>query len=44
MPETRTIDRGENAGTLKCGDVPRYVWRVVARRSKKLKEKLIVLT
>ena len=38
--ETQTIDRGENAGTLKSGDAPRYVRRVVVRGSKKLKVKL----
>lgn len=35
--ETQTIDRGENAGTLKGGDAPRYVQRVIVRVSKKLK-------
>jgi nucleoid DNA-binding protein len=35
--ETQTIDRGENAGTLKSGDAPRYVRRVVVRGSKRLK-------
>ncbi|MFQ3660477.1 MAG: HU family DNA-binding protein [Anaerolineae bacterium] len=38
--ETQTIDRGENAGTLKGGDVPRYVRRVIVRGSKKLKKQL----
>jgi nucleoid DNA-binding protein len=38
--ETQTIDRGENAGTLKGGDAPRYVRRVTLRVSKKLKGKL----
>lgn len=32
--ETQTIDRGENAGTLKGGDAPRYVRRVSLRLSK----------
>lgn len=35
--ETQTIDRGENAGTLKSGDAPRYVRRVVVRGSKNLR-------
>ena len=35
--ETQTIDRSENAGTLKGGDAPRYVQRVVLRGSRKLK-------
>jgi nucleoid DNA-binding protein len=35
--ETQTIDRGENAGTLKGGDAPRYVRRINLRMSKKLK-------
>lgn len=38
--ETQTIDRGENAGTLKGGDAPRYVRRVIVRGSKTLKTKL----
>lgn len=38
--ETQTIDRGENAGTLKGGEAPRYVWRVNLRVSKKLKGQL----
>lgn len=38
--ETQTIDRGENVGTLKSGDAPRYVRRVVVRGSKSLKNKL----
>lgn len=38
--ETQTIDRGENAGTLKGGDAPRYVRRVSLRVSKKLKWQL----
>lgn len=38
--ETQTIDRGENAGTLKGDDAPRYVRRVVVRGSKKLKAEL----
>ena len=38
--ETQTIDRGENAGTLKTGNAPRYVRRVIVRGSKKLKEKI----
>lgn len=40
--ETQTIDRGANAGTLKGGDAPRYVRRVVMRGSKKLKHRLNV--
>ena len=35
--ETKTIDRGNNSGTLKGGDAPRYVQRVSLRVSKKLK-------
>nr|WP_281721344.1 HU family DNA-binding protein [Nitrosomonas nitrosa] len=35
--ETQTIDRGENAGTLKGGDAPRFVKRLTLRVSKKLK-------
>lgn len=38
--ETQTIDRGENAGTLKGRDAPRYVRRVSSRVSKKLKGQL----
>jgi nucleoid DNA-binding protein len=38
--ETQTIDRGENAGTLKGGDAPRYVQRVSLRVSKKLRSRL----
>ena len=29
--ETKTIDRGANAGTLRTGEGPRYVRRVVMR-------------
>lgn len=35
--EMQTIDRGENAGTLKGGDAPRYVRRVSLRVSKHLR-------
>ena len=35
--ETQTIDRGENTGTLKGGDAPRYVRRVSLRVSKHLR-------
>ena len=38
--ETQTIDRGETAGTLKTGEAPRYVRRVVVRGSKRLKARL----
>lgn len=38
--ETQTIDRGENAGTLKGGDAPRYVRRVMLRMSKSLRFRL----
>ena len=38
--ETQLIDRGENAGTLKGGDAPRYVRRVTLRASKRLKSLL----
>lgn len=38
--ETQTIDRGENAGTLKGGDAPRYVRRVGLRVSRKLRIQL----
>ena len=38
--ETQTIDRGENAGTLKDGDAPRYVRRVTLRVSKKFRSNL----
>ena len=38
--ETQTIDRGESAGSLKGGNAPRYVRRVVVRGSKKLKAEL----
>lgn len=38
--ETQTIDRGENAGTLKGGDAPRNVRRVGLRLSKVLRLKL----
>ncbi|MBA3874202.1 MAG: HU family DNA-binding protein [Anaerolineae bacterium] len=38
--ETWTIDRGENAGTLKGGDAPRTIRRVMMRVSKKLKADL----
>jgi nucleoid DNA-binding protein len=38
--ETQTIDRGENAGTLKGGEAPRYVRRVSLRVSKKLRSEL----
>jgi hypothetical protein len=38
--ETQTIDRGENAGTLKGGDAPRYVRRVVVKGSKRLRSKI----
>lgn len=39
--ETQTIDRGENAGTLKGGDAPRTVRRVTLRASQSLKSKLL---
>jgi nucleoid DNA-binding protein len=35
--ETQTIDRGESAGTLKGGEVPRIIRRVNLRVSRKLK-------
>jgi hypothetical protein len=38
--ETQTIDRGENAGTLKDRKMPRHLQRVVVRGSKKLKMKI----
>lgn len=38
--ETQTIDRGDNAGTLKGGDAPRYVRRVSLRVGKKLKSQI----
>ncbi len=38
--ETQTIDRGENSGTLKSGDAPRYVQRVVVRGSKHIRQRL----
>lgn len=38
--ETQAIDRGENAGTLKGRDAPRYVRRVVVRGSKALRDRL----
>lgn len=38
--EVQTIDRGEQCGTLKGGDAPRYVRRVNLRVSKKLKAPL----
>ena len=38
--ETKTIDRGENAGTLRTGQAPRHVRRVVVRVSKRLKGRL----
>ncbi|MAS35358.1 MAG: hypothetical protein CL610_15210 [Anaerolineaceae bacterium] len=38
--ETQIIDRGENAGTLKGGNAPRYVRRVSSRVSKKLRGQL----
>lgn len=38
--ETKTIDRGANAGKLKGGDAPRYVRRVVVRVSKQLRKNL----
>lgn len=38
--ETQTIDRGENAGTLKSGDAPRYLRQVTLRVSKQLKNRL----
>ncbi len=36
--EVQTIDRGENAGTLKTGDAPRTIQRVILRVSKQLKQ------
>jgi nucleoid DNA-binding protein len=38
--EVQEIDRGENAGALKCGDAPRTIRRVMMRLSKKLRGKL----
>ena len=38
--ETQTIDRSENAGTLKTGEAPRYVRRVSLRVSKQLRSRL----
>lgn len=38
--ETQTIDRGENSGTLKSGDAPRYVQRVAVRGSKHIRQRL----
>jgi len=35
--ETQTIDRGENAGTLKGGEAPRMIRRVSLRMSKHLR-------
>jgi len=35
--ETQTIDRGENSGTLKSGNAPRYISRICMRVSKNLK-------
>ena len=35
--ETQTIDRGENTGSLKSADAPRYIRRVTLRVSQKLK-------
>lgn len=40
--ETKTIDRGANAGKLRSGDAPRYVRRVVVRVSRRLKKKLYI--
>jgi nucleoid DNA-binding protein len=36
--EVQTIDRGENAGALNGGDVPRIIHRVTLRVSKRLKQ------
>jgi nucleoid DNA-binding protein len=36
--EVQTIDRGENAGTLKGSDAPRTIQRVILRVSKQLKQ------
>lgn len=38
--EVQTIDRGENAGTLRETDAPRMIRRVTMRLSKKLRGKL----
>jgi len=38
--ETKTIDRGEQSGTLTSGEVPRYIERVNLRASKHLKKLL----
>ena len=38
--ETQTIDRGENAGTLKSGDAPRIIRRVSLRWSRKFKRNI----
>lgn len=42
--ETQIIDRGENAGTLKSGDAPRYVRQVTVRGSKRLKKHLDIMS
>ena len=38
--ETQTIDRGDNVGTLKGRNAPRYIRRVIVKGSKKLRSKL----
>ena len=38
--ETKTIDRGTNAGKLRTGQAPRYVRRVVVRVSRRLRGRL----
>jgi nucleoid DNA-binding protein len=38
--ETQIIDRGEQSGTLTCGEAPRIIRRVTLRVSKKLKRLL----
>lgn len=38
--ETKTIDRGEQSGTLTSGEAPRYVRRISLRGSKHLKRLL----
>lgn len=38
--ETKTIDRGQNTGTLVSGEAPRIIRRIIMRVSKKLKARI----
>ena len=41
--ESRQVDRGEQSGRLRSGNVPRYIRRVVVRFSRGLRRRLTLL-